>query len=209
MFAPATVSAIPISQAATTAPSGLSRPPRTAAASAYTRIVSIMFGCSGTLGATRQPASPPSIAARPQPTSSSDPTGSPSNRAEDGLSAAVRRARPSRVRRKNSCSSTTVPTSTPTVPTSPQVALAPRIETTPSENSDPNARTDPPQTRLISPLKQMSTATVATIATSGSWPSKRRISSRSVSAPMTSEATSVSPTAGSTGSPLWTSDHPM
>ena len=83
------------------------------------------------------------------------------------------------------------------------------METTPSPNSDGNARTDPPQIRLISPLKQISTATVATIATSGSWPSNRRISSRSVSAPMTSETTSVSTTASGTGSPASTSDHPM
>jgi hypothetical protein len=95
------------------------------------------------------------------------------------------------------------------VPTSPHVTRAPANDRTPLGKIDGKPFTEPPQIRLTRPLKQISTATVATIPTSGSEPSKRRISNRSVSPPMTSEASIVATTARPTGTPAETSDQAM
>jgi hypothetical protein len=107
----------PRSKPPTTAPTGLSRPPRIAAANAYRRIACIIPGPRNSIGATIIPAIAPATAARPQPRPSIQPTRTPTRRDESGLNAAARSARPSFVKRKKTPSSTRSTARTPTIPT--------------------------------------------------------------------------------------------
>ena len=65
------------------------------------RIPAIMLGSRNTIGATIMPATAPTIAARPQPIASIQPTRMPQRRLDTGFWAAARMARPSVVNRKN------------------------------------------------------------------------------------------------------------
>jgi hypothetical protein len=76
-------------------------PPSKAPAKAYSKIPAIMFGSRKTTGATMHPATDPIAAASPQPSASIQPTRTPTNRDDTGLSAAARMARPRLVCRKN------------------------------------------------------------------------------------------------------------
>ena len=89
-----------------TAPPGLSMPPSSAAANAYSRMPAIMFGSRNTVGATMIPAIAPIAPASPQPSASIQPTRMPTSRLDTGFCAAARIARPSGVKRKNTNSST-------------------------------------------------------------------------------------------------------
>ncbi len=60
-----------------------------------------MFGSRNTTGAISMPATAPIAAAMPQPSAVIQPTRIPTKRADSGLAAAARIARPSRVPRKN------------------------------------------------------------------------------------------------------------
>src|SRR5204863_8652539 len=72
----------------TTAPAGLSSPPRTAAANAYSRIACIIVGWRKVVGSVISPATAPSTAARPQPIASIQLTRTPTREAAVGRSAA-------------------------------------------------------------------------------------------------------------------------
>src|SRR5258705_5722590 len=93
----------------TAAPHGLSMPPSSALANAYSNTPDIMFGSRNTIGAIIMPATAPIDAARPQPNASIQETGIPTHRAEAGFSAAARMARPTEVFRKkrNNAATTT------------------------------------------------------------------------------------------------------
>ena len=60
-----------------------------------------MLGSRNTTGATIMPATAPTVAARPQPMASIQPTRIPHRRLETGFCAAARIASPSVVNRKN------------------------------------------------------------------------------------------------------------
>ena len=89
-------SSTPTMKPPTTAPPGLSMPPISAAAKAYSRTPAIMFGSRKTMGATIIPAVAPIAAASPQPSASIQPTRMPTSRLESGFCAAARIASPER-----------------------------------------------------------------------------------------------------------------
>src|SRR5947209_10027909 len=103
----------------TSAPPGLSRPPSTAAANAYSSTGCISVGWrTYSAGSVMRPATAPSTAARPQPIASSAFVRTPTRRAAAGRSAPARIPRPSFVKRKKAHRRSTVTNVIAIVPTS-------------------------------------------------------------------------------------------
>ena len=115
-----------------------------------------MSGSRNTDGAAIIPAIAPSIAAKPQPSASIQPTRTPISRLAAGLKATARIASPSVVKRKKSQSATTVPRQTPNVPMSRiEIATSPTI----SErfgNGLSKSFTSGPQIQPVRPLSAIS-----------------------------------------------------
>src|SRR3954463_13536257 len=206
---PTSVITRPSSSPPTTAPTGLSRPPRTAAANAYRRITCIMFGPSDSIGAISSPAIAPTTAASPQPSANIHPTRTPTRRDDAALSAEARSASPTFVNRKNKASRTTSTASMPIIPMYWTLMCAPanlivRVEKPPSK-----VRSPPPQMTLIRPFSTSARPSVTITDVTTGPRSKGRITVRSIAIPPTNAIAMTIGNASQNVSPWFINDHAM
>ena len=144
-----------------TAPTGLSRPPSTAAANASRRIGCISVGCStNCVGSAIRPATAPSIAARPQPIASITSTRTPTSDAAAGRSAAARIARPTFVNWKSAHSATTEMIDTAKTPMSCAETATPPLRKTLLPNGDCMNLMSAPQIHATTPSIRMNRPSV-------------------------------------------------
>src|SRR5581483_6366285 len=204
-YVPARLRRTPSRRPPSTAPSGESMPPSTAAAKAYRSTVCIMFGSRKSDGAASTPATAPRAAASPQPTASIAPTRTPTSRASTGLTAAARRPSPSFVRVKRRPTSATTTSETAITPMSCFENATPPTVIGSVEKGPWNCFAAPPHTQVSKPLIAMRRPIVRmTIPSSGPrWIGLIRTECSATPPP--NESTSVAPNAGQNDQPWSTS----
>ncbi len=188
-------------QPPSTAPSALSKPPRVAAAKAYTSTPPIRLTSRNSRGATRMPAIAPTVAASPHPSISMRPTRMPTSRLDTGSSAAARIASPSRVRWNSRNSRPTTTSSTATMPSDSIDSRTPPTPTVPSGKVDGKPRLENPQIQPAPLLMRMNSPRVTITRVSGWRPSTGRITIRSSSAPPPNDSASAARIASGSATP--------
>src|SRR4051794_18280714 len=201
------LSSTPSSSEPTTAPSGLSSPPSTAPAKAYSSTGCIRFWSKlASAGAVSIPETAPIAAASPQPSASIQLTRTPTSRVASGLTAVAREASPSLVKRKKSQSSATAPSETAIVPRSWIEKATPAISIGRVEKAFGRLRTSGDQIQRAAPLtrKKSPRVTITTVSTGAR--STGLITTRSTAIPPTNENATVRKKAAQYERPWWTSD---